>query len=63
MIQPLHLNANSREKMLSEGPQRETISPLEASLDHIWTTLFHRLLKMDKGQVVGFFLVRRKNNN
>jgi hypothetical protein len=38
------------EEITTEGtPQREILSPVEASLDHLWTTLFHRLLQMDKG--------------
>ena len=36
------------------GPQKEILSPLEASHDHFWATLFHRLLQMAKGKVVGF---------
>jgi hypothetical protein len=41
-------------------PQREIISPLEASLDHLWATLFHHLLPMGKGHVVGKTESRRR---
>jgi len=34
-------------------PQREILSPLEASLDHLWATLFHLLLQMGKGWLFG----------
>jgi len=36
------------EKGRNKRLQRET-QPLEPSLDHLWATLFHRLLRMGKG--------------
>ena len=35
------------------NPQREIICSLEASLDHLWATLFHHLLPMGKGWLFG----------
>ena len=40
--------------MAPEGvPQREIISPLEASLDHLGKALFHLFLPVGRGSVVG----------
>ena len=52
------------ERLISRGkvgrrPQREIISPLEASLDHLWAILFHRLLKTGKGYIERFLVNER----
>jgi len=37
----------------SKKAPRKNLNPLEPSFDHLWETLFHRLLQMGKGWLFG----------